>query len=486
MTRTGVVVATSCLLLLTGGVSSAQSPPECRRLDLIAEYVNVPEPSPGDIAGLDGASGIAMSPDGACVYAASSVDDAIAVFARNTTTGALTYVENHSDGDMSGVVDGLNGATAVAVTADNGSGDAYVFVAGEVDDAVARFVQQAGSCALTYLGATSHVDVNGPRDLALSSDGADLFVASGAGPGTLVTFAVGATGTLTPLQAFEDDVFLTTCLQGASSVAASADGKCVYVAAASDDAVCVFNRDAGSGVLDPTQDLRDTVTPVRDYRFNDVRGVATAADDQSVYVTAHADDALSVGTRQAPSFGDAGGCILAVTQELTDATLNGAAGVTVNPAGTRVFVVAESSDAITHYKRDPAGALSSPAATSSATILNGAYDVVTNGADLYTANGARDSVAAYEAEDCCGDGTVHQGEVCDHPICCSADCQAPSTPGTGCNLDGNACTVDSCNAAGACVLGPCSLGTACTKPCNGGAGTCKNVVSGGSTICTCN
>jgi DNA-binding beta-propeller fold protein YncE len=57
----------------------------------------------------------------------------VAVFSRNTTTGALTFVEFQRDED--GSVDGLDAARSVAVSPDG----KHLYVAGQTDDAVAVF-----------------------------------------------------------------------------------------------------------------------------------------------------------------------------------------------------------------------------------------------------------------------------------------------------------------------------------------------------------
>jgi DNA-binding beta-propeller fold protein YncE len=87
----------------------------------------------GGVDGLAGARGVVVSPDGHHVYAVGSSDHAVAVFARNPTTGTLTWSELVKDGV--GGVDGLFSARTVAVTPD---GD-HVYVAASLDDAVAAF-----------------------------------------------------------------------------------------------------------------------------------------------------------------------------------------------------------------------------------------------------------------------------------------------------------------------------------------------------------
>lgn len=73
---------------------------------------------------------------------------------------------------------------------------------------------------------------------------------------------------------------------------------------------------------------------------------------------------------------------------------------------------------------------------------------------------------------CCGNGVVETGERCDDRTgCCTASCQvAPS--GTRCTDDGNICTTDTCDGAGTCLhvsntfrcdAGPCAVAGTCTN-----------------------
>jgi 6-phosphogluconolactonase (cycloisomerase 2 family) len=88
------------------------------------------------VDGLDGARGVAVSPDGAHVYVTGRIDDAVATFARDPATGALSFVELDKDG--MGGVDGLDDASLAAASPDG----AHLYVAGQLDDAVATFARE--------------------------------------------------------------------------------------------------------------------------------------------------------------------------------------------------------------------------------------------------------------------------------------------------------------------------------------------------------
>jgi cysteine-rich repeat protein len=123
-------------------------------------------------------SGVAVSSDGNTVYAASPGDSAIVVFSRNAGTGDITFVEVQRDG---GAVDGLKGASAVVVSPDN----AYVYAVGHAEDAVAVFRRNTTTGALRFLEVQKDPYVDPPNDVltgieqaALSPAGDTLYVGS--------------------------------------------------------------------------------------------------------------------------------------------------------------------------------------------------------------------------------------------------------------------------------------------------------------------
>jgi fibronectin-binding autotransporter adhesin len=133
------------------------------------------EDAPG-IGGLDGANSIVVSPDGAHVYVASRISDSLARFTRNQTTGALTFYTAAYDGY--GGVDGLDGARAVAISADG----LHVYVASQIDDAVAVFSRNTSTGALAFVechkdSETGIDGLNTADGLAVSPDSRHIYIA---------------------------------------------------------------------------------------------------------------------------------------------------------------------------------------------------------------------------------------------------------------------------------------------------------------------
>lgn len=90
---------------------------------------------------------IAVSPDGAHLYVAGSFDNTMLTFRRDTATGRLTFLDERRDGI--GGVDGLGGAFSVSVSPDG----ANIYVASLVDDAIAVFQRNPTTGSLTFVEA---------------------------------------------------------------------------------------------------------------------------------------------------------------------------------------------------------------------------------------------------------------------------------------------------------------------------------------------
>lgn len=145
------------------------------------------------VDGLAGANSLSFSANGDFVYATGRTDNAIAVFARNATTGALTFLEVHRDG-VNGV-DGLAGASGIKVT----QADDAVYVTGRSDNAIAIFSRNKVTGRLTFTGlkrdGAGGVDgLNGAQNLETTPDGQHLY-AAGSFENAIAAFSLGATPT---------------------------------------------------------------------------------------------------------------------------------------------------------------------------------------------------------------------------------------------------------------------------------------------------
>jgi YVTN family beta-propeller protein len=190
------------------------------------------------IADQPGAEGLVVSPDGGTVYVAQSTGDAIS--AIDTTTYAVTALSVGSDvcptnlalaagrlffsygcsagADTSSVanVDPVLGGTPVedAFFADSyappllaGAGDVLASLSVGQEPASVQTFTAAVDGSITQLGSTS--EDNGPRDLALSSDGSHLYLADGSAGFT----EFGTSGTpLTQEKAYNANSQFTTAV----------------------------------------------------------------------------------------------------------------------------------------------------------------------------------------------------------------------------------------------------------------------------------
>jgi DNA-binding beta-propeller fold protein YncE len=260
----------------------------------VLEFVEAEFDGVGGVDGLDAAYGVTVSPDGAHVYAAGRYDDAVAVFERDGLTGALTFVEAEFDG--LGGIDGLDGASSVAVSPDG----VHIYVAGRSDNAVAVFERDVVTGGLSFVEAqfdgVGGVDgLFSANSVAVSSDGMHVYVAAVLDDSVAVFERDGVTGELTFVEAQFDGVGGVDGLDSAYSVAVSADGAHVYVAGYVDDAVTVFDRNGVTGALTFGETEFDGVDGVDG--LNGARSVAVSPDGGNVYVASYYDDAVTVWDR---------------------------------------------------------------------------------------------------------------------------------------------------------------------------------------------
>jgi DNA-binding beta-propeller fold protein YncE len=275
----------------------------------------------GCAVGRGGGNDITVSPDGKSVYFASG--DAVAVFARDRRTGALTKLDGedgcvNSDGrDGCAVGRAVEGTVTVAVSRDGKS----VYVASASSEGgVAVFARDRRTGALAQLdgehGCVNFDGVEGcavgravdiPMGVTVSPDGRGVYVASFLSDAVAVFARDRRTGALTQLDGEggcvnadgAEGCAVGRALDGAGSVAVSRDGKSVYVGGG----VAVFARDRRTGALTQLDGEdgcvnNDGAEGCADARAFEGGGeVAVSPDGKSVYAAASGSDAVAVFAR---------------------------------------------------------------------------------------------------------------------------------------------------------------------------------------------
>jgi DNA-binding beta-propeller fold protein YncE len=348
------------------------------------------------------AASVAISPDGTSLYVASAADDAVVHFSRDPATGALTPQGCIDDNDTATdsaqgedncgqMTNGLAGAASVAVSPDGKS----VYVAALDDDAIVRFDRDLGTGALTAQDCIDDNDnatdsdqgedtcggsfdaLQGAISVAVSSDGASVYVASLHDSGIVRFNRNTGTGALTPIQCVNDpsggdpDCGDIPGLSGAASVTVSPDGKSIYVAAFGDDSVVRIDRDASiGGAFGAESCIKDNDAAVNECGtgntadgLESAASVAVSPDNASVYVASFEDDAIVRFDRNTGTGAlTPQGCIddndfaadPAQGEDGCAASTDGlwaASSVNVSPDGTAVYATSVHDAAVVRFDR---------------------------------------------------------------------------------------------------------------------------------------
>lgn len=226
----------------------------------------IAEATAGCAAGiaLKSVEGLAISGDGASVYAAAALSSAVVELSRDPASGALAQAGDGSgclvQAALSGCTLGreLAGANAVAVSPDDGN----LYVTSLLSNSVTAFDRSSTSGALTQKEATNGCLIflrsagcsfgralAAPEGVAVSPDGRNVYLASfrtGAinvldrrAKGGAVRQKPGASGCLATRVS---GCAPARALKGVSSIVVSPDGRHLYSTAYKSDAVGIFRR----------------------------------------------------------------------------------------------------------------------------------------------------------------------------------------------------------------------------------------------------
>jgi DNA-binding beta-propeller fold protein YncE len=336
--------------------------------------------------GLDEPNSVAISPDGRSVYATARLGNSITTFVRNPKTGALRQLPPPLAGCISGApIPGCAAGLAlvtpdVVVVSPDGNN---VYVGTFFGNAVAAFARNPSTGALTQLagtagciaeataGCTPGTALKAVEGLAISGDGASVYAATALSNAVVTLARNPTTGALA--QASDGlgcivDSALTGCtlgreLSGANAVAVSPTGNGVYVTSLFSNSVTSFTRNGSTGALTQREGTGGCLIYLRSAGCSFGRaliapeGLALSPDGKNAYVAAFKSGAIAILNR-----GKAGsvaqkpgtaGCVAAGSPDCAPGrALKGVSSIALSPDGRYLYSTSFGSDAVDVFRRN--------------------------------------------------------------------------------------------------------------------------------------
>ena len=268
---------------------------------------------------------VVISPDGDNVYAGSFFGNAVAVFARNPKTGALTQpggsagcIAEATSGCATGIA--LGAVEGLAISRDGSS----VYAASALSNALAVLTREPSTGALTQAaggsgcivdsplaGCTTGFELGGANAVAVSPGSDDLYATSLLS-NSVTTFAPstssaglaqkeGPAGCLVWLRAV--GCSFGRALSAPEGLAVSPDGANVYVAAFATGAIDVLARNRESGTVAQRPGSAGCLAPksvpgcARARALRGVSSIALSPDGRYLYSTAFGSNAVDIFRR---------------------------------------------------------------------------------------------------------------------------------------------------------------------------------------------
>jgi DNA-binding beta-propeller fold protein YncE len=339
-----------------------------------------------------GSRAIAVSPDGRNVYVASSGSDAIAIFARNRKTGALTQgkgtigcVAAPGGGNCAPAI-GLDEPNSIAISPNGKS----LYATSRLGNSVTTFNRNRKTGGLRQLppnfpGCISGIAIPGcgagialvaPDVVVVSPDGLNVYVGSFFG-NSVASFARNPeTGALAQLAGSAGCIAEETAgcakgiaLKSVEGLAASGDGDSVYAATALSNAVVTFVRNPAGGALTQASDGSGCIVDAElagcasGRELAGANAVAVSPDGDDVYATSLFSSSVTSfnrsGSGNLAQREGTGGCLIFLRAAGCSfgRAMKAPEGLALSPDGKNVYVASFATGAIAVLNRGKAGSV---------------------------------------------------------------------------------------------------------------------------------
>lgn len=288
--------------------------------------------------------GVTVGPDGKQVYTAAYNGAAVAVFNRDSQTGRLQHVQTIS-GQQN-----LDGAARVEITPDG----RYAVTPAFRSRTVVLFARDPASGKLTIAdiareGIDGVTGLDWAIDGKISPDSQFIYVIAGRSKSVTV-FRINESG---KLKFIERVVGPDSCFDDARGIALSPDGASLYVTSPKASSLVVLDRDAKTGQLKIRQILKDEVGNI--HGLEGVFCVTCSADGRYVYTSSgrfKGDDAISVFQRRPDN-------TLELVEEIFNGTteligFQGGNKLMISPDGLNLYALGSRSHSLAGFQRNPA------------------------------------------------------------------------------------------------------------------------------------
>jgi DNA-binding beta-propeller fold protein YncE len=349
------------VLTFTRAPSGAVTPAACVRNSAAAGCMTTPA--------LDGAKGLAISPNGAQLYAVTEDSDSIVVFNRGAG-GALTPAGCFALTNAAGctATAGMDSPAGIAISADGTS----VYVASQNSDAIVRFNRAAGG-ALTPAGcvmdtgaaagcSASTEGLNGVSQLVVAPNGTSVHAVASA-DGAVTSFTRAAGGALTPAGCFEGPSSSATCaltmefLDGPATIAFSPDGEDLYVGANSNPLIARFEPLPAGELVEEGCIVSSVVNAPGEctviYKWLEApTAIVVSPDGESLYIAAPGSRVTEI-IREEDGDVREGSCVVIPVNSGCPLKVDGLGGLgalAISPDNTSVYTVASQS--LVAFRRD--------------------------------------------------------------------------------------------------------------------------------------